>query len=419
MIHKVRIMAVIALLPMLLLACTGGEPEPGPIGPAGPGGPQGPAGPPGEDASVRMEYVGDQKCGQCHEDAYAGYRLSGHPHNLTEIADGEAPEFPYDQETGGLRRPPDGFDWADISYVIGGYAWKALFVDQDGYVITGSEGDGSQWNYGNDRAGLDAGWTSYHEGEEIVMDCGACHSTGYRAEGHQDDREGIIGSWEFAGVQCEACHGPGSLHASDPYAQRMVLDRSNQLCGTCHSRGNPAQIDAEAGFTVQNVQYDQLFNSKHFALQCITCHDPHSSSVYVDDQRNPNEGIRQVCESCHWQQEYQNSERHRGLNCIDCHMPPSGQSGWASLELHVGDLSSHIFSINTDPNAPQFNEDGTLSMSYLTLPYTCGHCHNDAFATAKTLEELQGRAEGYHTPPTPTPEPTIEPTAGPEETASP
>ncbi len=324
------------------------------------------------------------------------------------------PVFPYDDRTGGVAEPPAGYAWADISYVIGGFGWKALFVDQAGYVITGGEGEQTQWNYGNETADLPAGWANYHSaqgkpGEQVPTDCAACHSTGYQIAGHQGDKKGIVGTWAFEGVQCEACHGPGSLHAADPQGYLMQLDRSNQACAECHSRENPAHIETVDGFATQYTQYDQLYNSKHFAIQCITCHDPHASSLFADEQVNPDAGIRQVCESCHWAQTYQNSERHTALQCTDCHMPPSGLSAQGQLDIFVGDLSAHLFSINPDPNAPQFNEDGTLSMPYLTLPYACGHCHNNEIATLKPIELLAGRANGYHTPQTATPEPTATP----------
>ncbi len=393
---------------VFLAACAGPPGPPGPVGPAGPAGPQGPAGPPGEDASVRLEYVGSEKCGECHENEYAKFMLSGHPYKLTKIENGQPPTFPYDNLTGGVTEPPEGYTWDDISYVIGGFGWKARFIDLDGYIITGDEEATTQWNFKNDAAGLPAGWVAYHAGEQKPYDCGACHTTGYRPDGHQDDMPGIIGTWALPGIQCEACHGPGNLHASDPYGYLMVVDRSNQLCGQCHVRGDPAQIDAAGGFIKHHEQYEELYNSKHFALQCIACHDPHASAIYADPDINPTAGIRQTCESCHWQQTYQNSERHTALACTDCHMPPSAKSAQGDLQIFTGDISSHLFSINPDPDAPQFNQDGTRAMPYLTLPYACGQCHNGEKATVKDPALLAERASGYHTPPEPTPTPEPE-----------
>lgn len=401
--------------------CAGAQGPDGPVGPAGPAGPIGPAGPPGEDASVRLDYVGAAKCGECHEDAYAKYSLSGHASNLTKVVNGQPPVYPYDNVTGGITTVPEGYTWNDISYVIGGFGWQALFFDKNGYLITNPAGEtdatdyANQYHFANTKLEVDAGWTSYHAGEEnIPLDCGRCHTTGYHTEGHQDDLEGVVGTWSFENVQCEACHGPGSLHASDPYGYRMELDRSNQLCGECHTRESATHIEAVNGFAQHNQQFDELYNSKHFALQCIACHDPHASTVHEDVNINPTSGIRQTCDTCHWQNVYHRNSYHNRLECVDCHMPAADQSALGNLEVFTGDINSHIFSINPDPEAPQFNEDGTQMMPYLTLDYACNHCHG-SYASDKSLQELSDMANGYHTPlqPTPTPMPTEEPTPAP------
>ena len=75
-------------------------------------------------------------------------------------------------------------------------------------------------------------------------------------------------------------------------------------------------------------------------------------------------------------------------------MPPAGLAALGSADLFIGDLSSHLFSINPNPEAPQFDDDGSASMPYLTLDYACGHCHNGEYATVKTVEF---RADGTYT----------------------
>ncbi len=94
---------------------------------------------------------------------------------------------------------------------------------------------------------------------------------------------------------------------------------------------------------------------------------------------------------------------------MDCHMPPMGKSAVANAEQYTGDVRSHLFSINPDPEAPQFSEDGAFAMPYITLDYACKHCHNGEFAGEKDLDELSEMAAGYHIPPQPTPEPTPAP----------
>jgi hypothetical protein len=79
------------------------------------------------------------------------------------------------------------------------------------------------------------------------------------------------------------------------------------------------------------------------------------------------------------------------------------------LNRFTADIRSHQFSINPDPQAPQFNEDGTLVMPYITLEYACMHCHNGEDKSERSLDELAAVASGYHDRPTPTPEPSLTP----------
>ena len=203
----------------------------------------------------------------------------------------------------------------------------------------------------------------------------------------------------------------------------MVLDRSSQLCGQCHVRENPAQIDASDGFEQHHEQYEDLYNSKHFAISCVTCHDPHASSRFADEEVNPNKGISQTCESCHWAQVNQKNRKHGSVDCIDCHMPPMAKSAVGDLDRFTADIRSHQFSINPDPEATQFDEEGALVMPYITLAYACRHCHNGEDYSNQDIADLASMALGYHDRATPTLEPSPTPelsaTPEPEATATP
>jgi hypothetical protein len=338
--------------------------------------------------------------------------LSGHPYKLTAIVDGQPPEFPFTE----IPNPPEGYTWDDISYVIGGYNWKARFIDQDGYIITGEDENATtQYNIFNEELELGDNWVAYHPGEdELPYDCGSCHTTGYLPEGNQDGRPGLIGTWAFDGIQCEACHGPGSLHAGNPLAFRPIVDRDGQACGECHSRGTVEEVNASNGFIQHHEQYEELFQGKHVALDCVVCHDPHTGVVQL--RQTDQQTTRTSCENCHFSEAQNFKLEPHPRECVSCHMPRLTKNAVGDPERFTGDIRTHLMAI--DPfQVGQFTEDGTVALSQLSLDYACRHCHvpaGDGFASPKTDEELIEAAVNFHLPPTPTPAPP----APAEETAS-
>ena len=156
-----------------------------------------------------QNYVGSSACGYCHGLNYNYWIESGHHFSMSQVS-GSAPIYPYQYHSGAsnVPDPPSAFGsqlaWDDVSYVIGGYYWKANFLDQEGYIISGDVNDATQWNIWNQE------WVAYHPNEQKPFDCGRCHTTGYDSAGHQGGMTGIVGTWFEDGVGCEACHGPGS-----------------------------------------------------------------------------------------------------------------------------------------------------------------------------------------------------------------
>ena len=156
---------------LLTAQCTpqpGPQGAPGPEGPPGPQGPTGETGPPGEPGvdgqngadglSYELPaYVGSQTCEECHEELYASFMETGHPYKLNKVVDGQPPEYPFSR----VRDTPDGYTWDDISYVIGGYGWKARFIDQDGFIITGDEDAKTQYNFYNEDLDMGDEWVAY------------------------------------------------------------------------------------------------------------------------------------------------------------------------------------------------------------------------------------------------------------------
>jgi hypothetical protein len=400
------IIAGMLLLGLALAACAGAQGATGPAGPQGPQGPAGPEGPQGPAGPSGADYVGSAACAQCHEALYTTFMKSGHPWKLTKVVNGQAPTYPFTA----ITELPAGYTWNDISYVIGGYKWKARFMNLEGYIITdepGKTGNAdyvNQYNFANTRLGKNAGWVKYNSGKEkMVYNCGTCHTTGYSswpADAHQDNMPGIKGTWAEPGIQCERCHGPGSLHVSDPQGIRMEIDRSSDLCGDCHDRGAQELVDAKGGFIEHHEQYEELFQSKHVTLDCVLCHDPHTG---VEQLRQAGQQTtRTECESCHFK-EAQYRKSMESVACIDCHMPFIGKSAWGSADKFTGDVRTHLMAIDVS-TFDQFytvtNADGTTkdyALSQVGLNFACKSCHNGGFALDDA--RLQEEAAGFHTAP--------------------
>jgi len=334
-------------------------------------------------------YVGSDACQECHADLYASYRQTGHPYKLNKVVDGQAPTYPFSE----VPNPPDGYTWDDISYVIGGYGWKARFIDKDGYIITGNISDTTQYNLPNRNLRMGDNWVSYHAGEEnMPYDCGSCHTTGYQPHGNQDGLPGLIGTWVEDGIGCEECHGAGEHHVNDPYMVDMTINRDAEACGACHRRGDVTQIDAKDGFIQHHEQYEELFESKKRVMDCVDCHNPHQTVKYAAR----GEAVKTECENCHFENaQYQKINDRRHATCIDCHMPRLTKSALSDPASFTGDLRTHLMAINPLAKS-QFDKDG-FSQPYLALDYACRSCHYDGGRGAELDDQqLQEAALGFH-----------------------
>ena len=319
-------------------------------------------------------YVGSEQCSTCHLAIYDEFIASGHPYKLRPAEEARA---------AGIAKP-SYVEWNEILYVIGGYDWKARYVGLDGFIITGNA-DGSiqgrnQYNLATE------GFVDYHPGEEKPYNCGSCHTTGYSAEGNQLGLEGLVGTWALEGVQCEACHGPGSEHAAAADPTLIKIDTSSAMCGQCHIRGDADTIPASGGFIRHHEQYNEILQSPHVALDCVTCHDPHlTSGLSIKDDAG--------CASCHdgKAEEFEASSMElAGLDCTSCHMPEASKSA-VKQGPYQGDIMTHLFEINDDPTAKMFSDDGAFANGYLTLDYVCLSCHAD-----RDIEWAASYAEGIH-----------------------
>ena len=340
---------------------------------------------PAPDPPVALSYVGSDACGFCHTETFNDFAKTGHPYKLNKVVNGQPPTYPFST----VPSPPAGVAWNDVAYVIGGYGWKARFIGLDGYIITA--GGLNQYNLAT------SGWVDYHKDELKPFDCGTCHTTGYRGDGHQDGLPGIIGQWAAPGIQCEECHGPGSQHAQSPGAFRLSIDTRSEACGRCHNRGGMnEQIPASGGFIRHHEQFNEMQATVHKVVECVTCHDPHLSVRY-DDQTGVNP-MKVECEDCHTgaRQSILDSPLAADkatMACIDCHMPRASKSALTPSQF-VGDIQTHIFKINPDSLAEQFDATGKFANQYLTSEYACLGCHTDPGDTKVWADTVYANIHG-------------------------
>lgn len=319
-------------------------------------------------------YAGSDVCFDCHPDIHNDFVTSGKPWKLKTSDVARKNPIPV----------PQGYAWELISYVIGGNTWKTLYVDNNGYLITSAGGQP-----GNNQYNLLTGtWSDYAPDELVPFTCGECHATGYSPEGHQDSLPGIVGTWVLEGVQCEACHGPALEHVQGEGEKKetISIDSSAEFCGQCHISGTDINtIPAENGFILKNGQYNEHQASPHQYTDCVKCHDPHERGKF---------SVKIECESCHLQigDDYAGSTMDIvGVECEDCHMPRATLSGQV-LGPYQGDVRTHLFRINTDPEASMFSEDGTTAKDFVTLDFACLSCH-----LQRDMEWAAENAEGIHT----------------------
>jgi predicted CXXCH cytochrome family protein len=261
--------------------------------------------------------------------------------------------------------------------------------------------------------------------------CADCHSTNVRKR--WDGRAGAYAT-TFAeiSVGCEACHGPGSMHAAsggraplpvalderrgiawprDPKSGQprrsapRTSSRELETCARCHARrgllhedtahGQPIGDDYRVALLDDDLywpdgqvrgevyEYGSFLQSRMSAegVTCSDCHDPHRPELRA--LASP----QTVCLQCHSAEAYLTPKHHfhhhesPGASCIACHMP-------AATFMVVDERHDHSLRVPRPD----------LSVK-LGVPNACtGRCHADRPASwaAHTVERWYGHAPTGH-----------------------
>ncbi len=224
-------------------------------------------------------YLTSSVCKDCHSTKYDTWYNTTHRIKLVDKEISQAAGFPV----------PPGYTWDDILYTIGG-KWKIRYVNTTGYVIIGPQ---AQYNVEQKK------WAAYNTGIETKYDCGGCHTTGYdKTAPSRFGLAGFVGNWTENGVGCEACHGAGGN------GHQVVVNKSAEACGKCHTRNAPTKYDIDTERR-HRAQFADWANSDHAppsvapvtSESCRRCHSPID---YAENKSITNitaKGI--VCVVCH------------------------------------------------------------------------------------------------------------------------
>ncbi len=399
------------------------------------------------DTSVR--YVGMDKCRTCHEPVYQTYIQTGmgqswgHATKEKSAADYNPDHaLVYDKDLDFYYKPYwnkdslyimeyrlEGKDTVHklvqrIDYVVGsGQHTNSHIFTQNGYAYQAPITYYTQKGKWDLAPGFEKGANSRF-GRMIQLECMSCHNGLPDFVPNSENKYLSIKQ----GIDCERCHGPGSLHVSEKESgnivdtsktpdysivnpRRLSTELQNNICQRCHLQGIAVLNDGKTFFDfrpgmklseVMNVFMpaykggeDKMIMASHVErmkksdcyvssgkMSCITCHKPHVSVKFT-----PQEQYTNACKSCHGNnEEDQCSEplknrMAKNNNCVTCHMPKNG-----SIDIPHVAVTDHY--IRKRPTVPA-KEQGEIS-AFLGL-----ECYNndnvDAITRARGFMEFYER----------------------------
>lgn len=350
------------------------------------------------------KYVGMGQCRLCHQDIYESFSHTGMGMSFgTANKEKSSANFPKDANVKDVNLDYNYHPhWSKdslyiyeyrlegrdttyknnriVSYIIGsGQHTNSHIVNTNGYLYQAPLTYYTQEGNWDLPPGFDDGRNSRFT-RKIGLECMTCHNA------YPDFVKGSENKFTHVplGIDCERCHGPGSIHVelkskgvlvdTSKYVDysivnpgKLPIDLQFDLCQRCHLQGNTVLkegksfYDFKPGMKLSDVMTvflprytnsdeefimashaDRIKMSKCYieslpekeaglrpykeALTCVTCHNPHVSVKTRSD-----EFFNQKCNSCHVEgkavcTEDENVRTVKANNCISCHMPKSSSS---------------------------------------------------------------------------------------------
>ncbi len=353
-------------------------------------------------------YVGMETCRQCHQAIYDSYIQTGMGRSFGPATRDRSsalftPSSVISDTSGGFYYHPfwkddtllvqefslDGRDTSfhrlvSIDYIVGsGQHTNSHIRNVNGYLFQAPLTYYTQQGKWDLPPGFESGFNSRFS-RKIEMECLSCHNAMPEKVPGSENKYALVPN----GIDCERCHGPGSLHVAQKRAgiyvdtsryidfsivnpAKLPVDLQMDVCQRCHIQGNAVLNEGKSfedfkpGMRLSDVMnvFMPVFNgdpdahimashaerlkmSKCFqgssekspggdaenlrphanTLTCITCHNPH-----VSVKQTENAVFNAACMKCH------TSGKTAGLAESDCRAPASQR-----LEVKDNCVSCHM-----------------------------------------------------------------------------
>ncbi len=321
-------------------------------------------------------YVGNEACAKCHASIFASYQHTSMARASGSASDNLIAGSFADKKSGVNYRifTEDGKVWLsfdrpsdrsvrgrrELLYYIGeGRRGRTYLFSVDGFLFE------SPVNWYSDRQVWDMA-PGYADARTIPMNlpslpsCLDCHVSGIRPPIEGTENRYKMPVFEYSGVTCERCHGPGAAHVaggSIVNPGKLAPSRRDAVCMQCHLEGNVAierpgkrlyefrpgdELSDYVRYYVRGdnngaglraaSQFEALAQSvckrkSGDAMSCTSCHSPHESPSA--EQRVS--FYRAKCLACHAKL----SAKHHPdkPDCTACHMPALASTDVAHTEV--------------------------------------------------------------------------------------
>ena len=302
------------------------------------------------------------------------------------------------------------------------------------------------------------------EGTGYSASCISCHTVGYDANSTMNDG-GFSGmakqlGWTFptslqpgnfaamppalqnvANIQCENCHGPGSVHASsggDTVA--ISIPTNSSACNQCHDApthhikssawynsahavttrdpaGNASCVGCHSGSAfITRMNGGKITDTSYHAIDCATCHEPHGLTNPTNDAHL----IRNMA-STTLADGTKVTAGGEGILCMQCHQARQNASTYVDTTVgsaHFGPHEGPQADMLMGTNGYNYGQQIPSSAHQYVVQNLCVDCHMQTVATTdpaflnagdhtfkttyaptgKPAEYLVGACQGCHGP---------------------